>query len=73
MSGWNDYLMKQEQYRDQLRDAEKHRLVKQAKGDCQESALQRAARGMLAAARGQGLAREESPCGGPSRLVEKAA
>ncbi len=43
MSGWNDYLMKQEQYRDQLRDAEKRRLIKQVKGDCQESALQRAA------------------------------
>jgi hypothetical protein len=73
MSGWNDYLMKQEQYRDQLRDAEKHRLIKQVRGDCQESALQRAARGMLAAARGRGPVRDESPCGGPSRLVEKVA
>jgi hypothetical protein len=35
MNGWNEYLMKQEQYRDQARDAARHRLVK----GCQDAVL----------------------------------
>ncbi len=34
MNGWNEYAMKQEQYRDQLRGAEQHRLVKLVADAC---------------------------------------
>jgi hypothetical protein len=73
MAGWNDYLVKREQYRDQLREAENYRLMKQAKGDCHESEIGRVARGVLAAIRNRKSDREETPCGGPTRLVEKTA
>jgi hypothetical protein len=47
MNGWNEYAMKQEQYRDQLRGAEQHRLVKLVADDCQEAPFGQAIRNLV--------------------------
>lgn len=72
MIGWNDYMMKQEQYRDQLREAEKQRLIKQATGDCKSSLIQQAIRNLLARLSRRELAQDQVPCGGQTRLAGKA-
>lgn len=73
MNGWNDYSMKQEQYRDQLREAERQRLVKLAADDCQEAASRQAIRNSASSAKGQRLSKGRVPCGGYNHLLEKAA
>ncbi len=39
MNGWTDYMVKQEQYRDQLREAENHRQIKRLLADQERSAI----------------------------------
>ena len=73
MNGWSEYTMKQEQYRDQVRGAERHRLAKLVEDDCQESGLGQALRNLVS-----GIAKHQPPvdrvpCGEYSRLAEKAA
>jgi hypothetical protein len=64
MNGWSEYLMKQEQYRDQARDAGRQRLVKLAAEGCQGSAIGQTIRHLVSgAARGS-----QVPCGEPARL-----
>jgi len=72
MVTWTDYLMKQEQYKDQLCEAEKQRLIKQMAGDCPEGLMSALKRQVSAIARRQ-PSHDESPCGGRPRLAEKAA
>jgi hypothetical protein len=73
MVTWTDYLMKQEQYRDQLRQAEKERLIKQLQADCGSPTPGQALGGLVAALTGRGPDRQDNPCGGQTRLAEKAA
>ena len=42
MVTWRDYAVKQEQYLDQVRQAEKHRLIRQVTAGREEPALWRA-------------------------------
>lgn len=73
MNGWNDYLMKQEQYRDQLRDAERHRLVKLVADDCQDGASRQAMKVSVSGLKGQRLSKGRVPCGEYNHVLEKAA
>ena len=72
MNGWNEYAMKQEQYQDQLREAEHHRLVKLVADDCQEAPSGRAIRDLLSAVTRRPF-RGSVPCGENNRLLERAA
>ncbi|GAB4539748.1 MAG: hypothetical protein Kow0063_28830 [Anaerolineae bacterium] len=73
-NGWTDYLVKQEQYRDQLREAERQRLARLVAGGCQGSTLGQAV-GRLASRiiRGREPSPRQGPCGEYNHLVEKAA
>lgn len=73
MNGWNDYAMKQEQYRDQLREAERQRLVRLVADDCQESASGQTVRTLVSGMRKRRPSRGQVPCGESNRLLEKAA
>lgn len=73
MNGWNDYLMKQEQYRDQRREAERHRLVKSIADDCQDTASRQAMSVSVSSAKGQRPSRARVPRGDYKHLAEKAA
>ena len=72
MNGWNEYQMKREQYRDQARDANRHRAIKLAADGCQESAGQ-VFRNLVSGVAGRRAASGQVPCGEPTRLLEKAA
>jgi hypothetical protein len=71
MVTWTDYLVKQEQYKDQLRDAEKQHLIKQVTGDCAEGLMPAVKRQVSAAARRRS-SEDENPYGGRPRMAEKA-
>lgn len=71
MVTWTDYLMKQEQYKDQRREAEKQRLIKQVTADCPEELMPAVKRQVSAVARRP--SGNENPCGGRPRMAEKAA
>jgi hypothetical protein len=73
MNGWNEYAMKREQYRDQLRGAEQHRLVKLVADDCQEAPFGQAIRNLVSGMTRRRHARGRVPCGENNRLLEKAA
>lgn len=73
MNGWDDYLMKQQQYRDQLREAERQRLVRQAADDCQEAAFGQAIKNLVSGVTRQRPSRGRVPCGEYNHLSEKAA
>jgi hypothetical protein len=73
MFTWRDYTVKQEQYRDLLREAEKERLIKQLQDDCGSSTPGQARGGLVAALTRRGPARQDDPCGGQTRLAGKAA
>ena len=73
MNGWGDYMMKQEQYRDQLRGAERHRVAKLVADDCQESGLWQALRNLISGITKRQRSLDRVPCGEYGRLVEKAA
>jgi hypothetical protein len=73
MNGWNEYAMKQEQYRDQLRGAEQHRLVKLVADEPQEAAPGRAIRNLVSGMTRRRPARGRVPCGEINRLPERAA
>jgi len=73
MVTWTDYLMKQEQYRDLLRQAEKERLIKQLQADCESSTPGQALGRLAAALTRRGPDRQDTPCGGQTRLAEKTA
>jgi hypothetical protein len=72
MNGWNDYLMKQEQYRDQLLGAERHRLAKMVAGEPQGSASGQTVRTLVSGIRKRRRSRSHVPCGEYNRLLEKA-
>ena len=73
MNGYNEHLMKQEQYRDQARDADRHRVIKLVADDCQESAVGGVFRNLVSGMAGRRPASGQVPCGEPTRLLEKAA
>ena len=73
MNGWNEYAIKQEQYRDQLRGAEQHRLVKLVADDCQEAAFGQAIRNLVSGVTGRQPSRGRVPCGEHHRLLERSA
>ena len=73
MVGWNDYNVKREQYRDMVRDADQHRMIKQATDGGQESALGQGFRNLVLAMARRRPASDQVPCGEPTRLLEKAA
>ena len=73
MNGWNDCSMKQEQYRDQLREAERHRLVKLVADDCQEAAFGQAIRNLVSGMATRRPSRGRVPCGEHNRLLEEVA
>lgn len=73
MNGWNEYQMKREQYRDQARDANRHRVIKLAADGCQESAVGQVFRNLVSGVAGRRQASGQVPCGEPTRLLEKVA
>ena len=73
MNSWSDYTMKQEQYRDQLRGAAKHRVAKLVTDDCQESRLGQALRNLVSGITMHQPSLDRVPCGEYGRLAEKAA
>jgi len=73
MNGYNDYMMKQEQYRDQLRGAERQRLVKLVADDCQESAFGETLRNLFSGITKRQRSESRVPCGEYGRLAESAA
>ena len=73
MNGWNEYQMKREQYRDQARDADRHRVAKLVANDCQESAVGQVFRNLVSGMSRRRPASGQAPCGEPTRLLEKAA
>jgi hypothetical protein len=78
MNGWNDYIMKQEQYRDQLREVERQRLIKLVVDDCQEWTFGQVIRNLVSGmAKLSGMIEQRPPrggvpCGDYGHLVEKA-
>ena len=73
MNGWSDYSMKQEQYRDQLREAERQRLIKLVADGCQEVAVRQAIRSLVSGMTRRRSPRGGVPCGDYNHLLEKAA
>jgi hypothetical protein len=73
MNGWNEYAMKHEQYRDQLREADRRRLVKLATDNCREAASGQAIRNLALRVTGRWSSRGRVPCGEYNHLLEKAA
>jgi hypothetical protein len=73
MNGWSDYTMRREQYRDQLRGAEKHRVAKLVTDDCHESGLGQALRNLISGITRHQPSLDRVPCGEYGRLAEKAA
>ena len=73
MNGWNEYAMKQEQYRDQLHGAEQHRLVKQVADDCQETPTGQSITNLVSGMTRRRAASGGVPCGEVNRLLERAA
>jgi hypothetical protein len=72
MNGWNEYTMKQEQYRDQLRGAEQHRLVKLVADDCEEAPSGQVIRDLVSAMTRR-PSKDSVPCRENHRLLERAA
>jgi hypothetical protein len=73
MNGFGEYTMGQEQYRDQLREAERHRLSKLVADDCQESRLGHALMNLVSGITKSLGSRDRVPCGEYGLLAEKAA
>ena len=73
MNGWNDYSMKREQYRDQLREAERQRLIKLVADGCQEAAVRQAIRSLVSGMTRRRSLRGGVPCSEYNHLLEKAA
>lgn len=73
MNGYNDYMMKQEQYRDQLRGAERYRVVKLVADDCQESTFGETLRNLFSGMTKRQQSAVRVPCGEYGRLAESAA
>ena len=73
MNGFGEYTMGQEQYRDQLREAERHRLAKLVTDDCQESGLGQALSNLVSGITKHWGSGDRVPCGEYGLLAEKAA
>lgn len=73
MNGFGEYTMGQEQYRDHLREADRHRLAKLVTDDCQESGLEQALRNLVSGITQRRGPRVQVPCGEYGLLAEKAA
>jgi len=73
MNGWSDYTMRQEQYRDQMRAAEKHRVARLVTDDCQQSGFGQALRNLVSGTTKHQPSLDRVPCGEYGRLAEKAA
>ena len=73
MNGWNEFSMKQEQYRDQLREAEGHRLVKLVADDCHEAAFGQAIRKLVSGVTGRQPSGGRVRCGEHNLMLEKSA
>jgi hypothetical protein len=68
MNGWNDYAVKQEQYRDQLREAEKQRLIRHIKrDDCEDAAARRTGQGLIERLMQRRPGHAPQPCREPVR------
>ena len=72
MNGWNDYMMKQEQYRDQLRGAERQRLIKLVADDCRETSFGQTLRNLVSGIMQRRWSEGPVPCGEYGRLAERA-
>jgi len=73
MNGYNDYMMKQEQYRDQLRGAERHRVAKLVADDCQELTFGESLRNLFSGMTKHQRSVSRGTCGEYGRLAESAA
>lgn len=76
MNGWNDFIMKQEQYRDQSREAARQRLIKLVVDGSQGSGSSPKRGNLVLSMTAQRASRRRAVCCEPcepNRLVEKAA
>ena len=73
MFSWKDYAMKQEQYRDQLREAQKQRLVRPVTAGCQDSTIRHTISNLVSGLRAGQAAKREVPCPESAGLAGKAA
>jgi hypothetical protein len=72
MNGWNEYMMRHEQYRDQLRGAERQRLARLVTDDCQDSGLGQALGKLVSRMTKHQPSVDRVPCGEYGRLAERA-
>jgi hypothetical protein len=68
-----DYVVKQEQYRDQVREAEKRHLIRLAVDDCERSATWQAIKTLVLGITTRQPTRDQIPCRDMTLLAEKAA
>ena len=73
MLGWSEFAVKQEQYQDLLREAERQRLIKHVRAGRERSATWQAIRDLALAITKRQPVEGEVPCGEHSRLAGKAA
>lgn len=72
-NGWTEYMVKQEQYRDQLREAERRRLVRLVTDECQGSTFGQVIRKLASGMTKREPSTGREPCGEYNHLAEKAA
>ena len=71
MNGWSDYTMKQEQYRDQIRSADRQGQIKRMMADCEKPAIWQTIGHLVSAITKEQPVRGEVPCGEHARLAGK--
>jgi hypothetical protein len=73
MNGWNDFIMKQEQYRDQSREAARQRLIKSVADSSQGPGSSPKRGNLVLRITNQRASRRRAACCESNCLVEKAA
>ena len=73
MNGWSDYIMKQEQYRDQIRSADRQRQIKRIWANFEMPSIWRTIGNLVSGTTKKQPVRDEVPCGERARLAGKIA
>ena len=73
MNGWSDYMIKQEQYRDQIRSADRQRQIKRMMADCEKPAIWQPIGNLVSGITREKPVRGKVPCGDHARMAGKTA
>ena len=73
MNGWSDYAMKREQFRDQIRGAERQRQIKRMMANCEKPPIWQTIGNLVSGITKEQPVRGEVPCGEHARLAGKTA